>query len=205
MAKSCLLNRNLTKSDFCGYSLKQITDIFLANYENVGTELTTAGGSAIGTSGYIVQTISGDTTWYRIEPAKDTASYNDDLVIGGNGSKYRTHAVSFAFNSAYDERVADVLDKLSLGRFVAVLKLSDGNGVMLGRLTGLQASAASSLSEAAADGANGINITLDCNTVEPALPLSQEALAKIMGSVGEDGETPSGGEGTGGANGGNPL
>ena len=189
MAKtSCLLNRNLTKADFCGYSLKQITDIYLANYQHVGAELTTAGGSSIGESGYIVESISGDTTWYRIEPAKDTASYNDDLVIGGNGSKYRTHALTFSFNSAYDEHVADALDKLSLGRFVAVLKLSDGNAVMLGRLTGLQASTASSLSEAAADGANGINITLDCNTVEPALPLSTEALAKVMASVGEDGE-----------------
>ena len=204
MAKtSCLLNRNLTKADFCGYSLKQITDIYLANYQHVGAELTTAGGSAIGESGYIVKTISGDTVWYRIEPAKDTASYNDDLVIGGNGSKYRTHALTFSFNSAYDEHVADALDKLSLGRFVAVLKLSDGNAIMLGRLTGLQASTASSLSEAAADGANGINIVLDCNTVEPALPLSQEALAKIMGSVGEDGETPSGDNGGGTGN--NPL
>jgi len=184
MAKdtTCLLSRNLTKEDFCGYALKQITDIYLANYTQVGTELTTAAGSAIGESGYIVNAITGDTKWYHVEPAKDSSSYNDDLVIGGNGSKYRTHTMTFSFNSAYSEDVAMVLDKLSLGRFVAVLKLSDGNGVMLGRLTGLEASSASSLSEAAADGQNGITITLECNTVEPALPLSADALEAVMAS-----------------------
>lgn len=184
MAKdtTCLLSRNLTKEDFCGYSLKQITDIYLANYTQVGAELTTAAGSAIGDSGYIVDSISGNTVWYHIEPAKDSSSYNDDLVVGGNSSKYRTHTMTFSFNSAYSEEVAMVLDKLSLGRFVAVLKLSDGNAIMLGRLTGLEASSASSLSEAAADGQNGITITLECNTVEPALPLSATALSTVMTS-----------------------
>lgn len=184
MAKdtTCLLSRNLTKEDFCGYALKQITDIYLANYTEVGTELTTAAGAAIGESGYIVSGITGTTKWYHVEPSKDSSSYNDDLVVGGNGSKYRTHTMTFSFNSAYSEDVAMVLDKLSLGRFVAVLKLSDGNAVMLGRLTGLEASSASSLSEAAADGQNGITITLECNTVEPALPLSPEALNKVMTS-----------------------
>lgn len=176
----CLLSQNLTKEDFCGYSLKQITDIYLANYSQVGAELTTAEGTAISESGYVVSAITGDTAWYHIEPAKDSSSYNDDLVIGGNGSKYRTHTMTFSFNSAYNENVAKALDMLSLGRFVAVLKLSDGNGVMLGRLTGLEASSASSLSEAAADGQNGITITLECNTVEPALPLSANALSAIM-------------------------
>lgn len=95
--------------------------------------------------------------------------------------------MTFSFNSAYSEDVAMVLDKLSLGRFVAVLKLSDGNGVMLGRLTGLEASSASSLSEAAADGQNGITITLECNTVEPALPLSADALEAVMASNVEGG------------------
>lgn len=184
MAKdtTCLLNKGLTSADFCGYSLKQITDIYLANYTEVGTELTTATGEALGDSGYEIEAITGTTTWYHIEPAKDSSSYNDDLVIGGNGSKYRTHTMTFSFNSAYGAEIAQALDKLSLGRFVAVLKLSDGNGIMLGRLTGLQASSASSLSEAAADGQNGITITLECNTVEPALPLSAAALNTVIES-----------------------
>lgn len=178
MAVSCLINKNLTKKDFCGYSLKQITDIYLANYAEI-----TSADLQMDESGYEITGITGETVWYHIEPAKDTSSYNDDLVVGGNGSKYRTHTMTFSFNGAYSKDLAGILDSLSLGRFVAVLKLSDGTAIMLGRLTGLEASAASSLSEAAADGVNGINITLECNTVEPAIPLSTAALAALVGKV----------------------
>ena len=95
MAISCLINKNLTKADFCGYSLKQITDIYLANYSELdGVEVDAE-------SGYEITGITGETVWYHIEPAKDTSSYNDDLVVGGNGSKYRTHTMTFSFNGAY--------------------------------------------------------------------------------------------------------
>lgn len=176
MAISCLLNKNLTKTDFCGYSLKQVTDIYLANYSELN-------GVQVGTDGYEISGITGETVWYHIEPARDSSSYNDDLVVGGNNSKYRTHSITFSFNGTYTKELASMLDTLSLGRFVAVLRLSDGTAIMLGRLTGLEASAASSLSEAAADGQNGINITLDCNTVESALPLSAAALATVIENV----------------------
>lgn len=176
MAVSCILNKNLTKKDFCGYSLKQIVDIYLANYAELeGVELDE--------TGYEISGITGTTKWAHIEPAKDTSSYNDDLVVGGNGSKYRTHTMTFSFNGAYSKDLAAVLDTLSLGRFVAVLKLSDGSGIMLGRLTGLEATSASSLSEAAADGQNGINITLECNTVESAVPLSAAALEAVISNI----------------------
>lgn len=195
---NCLLNKNLTKTDFCGYSLKQITDIYLANYDEVvsfdseATGTTAEGKIAIqmDADGYTVKTMTatastGGTTpkFARVEPAKDSSSYNDDLVVGGNGSKYRTHSITFSFNGAYSAELAEVLDDLSLGRFIAVLKLSDNSYIMLGRLTGLEASAASSLSEAAADGQNGINVTLECNTVEPALVLSTEAVKTLLANV----------------------
>lgn len=177
MALDCLLNSGLKREDICGYSLKQIVTIYLANYKEVKTDDIT-----LGEDGYTVSTITGTAKWYAFEPSKDTSSYNDDLVVGGNGSKYRTHSMTFSFNGSYSAKVAEVLDDLSLGKFIAVLKLSDGSAIMLGRLTGLEASAASSLSEAAADGQNGITITLDCNTTESALPVSKEAFAVVESS-----------------------
>lgn len=178
--KKCLLNKGLTRDDVCGYSLKQINEIYLANYSDVESEIASS------EDGYTVASITGTAKWYKFEPAKDTSSYNDDLVIGGNGSKYRTHTMTFSFNGSYNASVAEVLDKLSLGKFVAVLKLSDDTAIMLGRMTGLEASAASSLSEAAADGQNGITVTLECNTVEPALPVDKTALASIVAASKED-------------------
>ena len=180
MALDCLLNKGLSRADVCGYSLKQIVDIYLANYSEV--ESTISKDEA---DDYTVKSITGTAKWYKFEPAKDTSSYNDDLVVGGNGSKYRTHTMTFSFNGAYSATVAEVLDDLSLGKFVAVLKLSDGSAIMLGRLTGLEASAASSLSEAAADGQNGITVTLECNTTEPALPVAKEALDSIVATTTE--------------------
>lgn len=182
MALDCLLNNGLKRTDICGYSLKQIVNIYLANYEQVESEDIT-----LDTDGYTVTSISGSATWYKFEPSKDTSSYNDDLVVGGNGSKYRTHSMTFSFNGAYSAKVAEVLDDLSLGKFIAVLQLTDGSAIMLGRLTGLEASAASSLSEAAADGQNGITVTLECNTTESALPLSETAFATVKASE-TDGE-----------------
>lgn len=190
----CLLNSGLKKSQVCGYSLKQINEIYLANFaeaDSLGITVATPTGDTDSTTDiYTVTAVSGATKWYKFEPAKDTSSYNDDLVVGGNGSKYRTHSMTFSFNGKYSALVAEVLDELSLGKFIAVLKLTDGSGIMLGRLTGLEASAASSLSEAAADGQNGITVTLECNTVEPALPMSQDALDAVIATTREtnDGE-----------------
>lgn len=169
MAISCLLDKGLTKADFCGYSLKQIVEVYLANFAQVSTVTFTDADDK--GNGYELEgiTMVDNAKWYKVEVAKDTASYNDDLVVGGNGSKYRTHTMTFSFNGAYSAELAKVLDELSLGKFVAILKLSDGSYVMLGRLTGLEASAASSLSEAAADGQNGITVTLECNTTEAAV------------------------------------
>lgn len=203
---NCLLNKNLTKTDFCGYSLKQITDIYLANYSEVVSKDPAATGATavegkftieMDTDGYTVKKITATTggtspKFARVEPAKDSSSYNDDLVVGGNGSKYRTHSITFSFNGAYSAVLAEILDDLSLGRFIAVLKLSDNSYIMLGRLTGLEASAASSLSEAAADGMNGINVTLECNTVEPALVLSPDAVTTLLANVVTDAEADGG-------------
>ena len=178
MAITCNLNKNLTKADFCGYSLRSVNAIYLANFEDSGVKLTVA------EDGYEVTAATG--TWYKVTPAKDTTSYNDDLVVGGNGAKYRTHTLSFSFNGTYDKNLAEILDSLSLGKYIAVLDLSDGTAVALGRTVGLEASAASSLSEAAADGNQGLQITLEANVAESALPVNATAMESIRTSANGD-------------------
>ena len=176
MAISCLLNKNLTKTDFCGYSLNQIVTIYLANYEDTTVKVTLGSDNA-----YEVTAVEGK--WYSIAPAKDTASYEDSLVVGGNGAKYRTHSMTFSFNGTYNADLAAALDSLSLGKFIAVLKLTSGSAIMLGRTVGLEAESASSLSEAAADGNNGIQVTLSANVVEAALVVKPTALESIETSA----------------------
>lgn len=176
----CKLTQDLLKSNTCGYSLKQIVDLYLANYEDV----TTTVGAPTEGKGVEVKTItlSGSEKFYHIEPAKDSATFTDSLQVGDGGSKYRQSEISWNIAGAYTSEMVDALDALSLGRYVIVARLSDGAYVMFGRLTPMEATVANLESAAEATGFNGISVTFQNNTVEAPLPLSSEAVATVTGS-----------------------
>ena len=174
----CKLTKDILKSGICGYSLKQVVDIYLANYEDVT-------GTTIGETGNTVKTITmkPEAKFYHVEPNKDSASFEDSLQIGDAGSRYRATTLSFSYGGKYDADAVDALDAFSLGRFMAAAKLSDGTWVLFGRLSPLEANAASFSSSAEATGFNGEQITLTNNTVESPLPLEETAISTITGSV----------------------
>ena len=174
----CKLTKDILKSGICGYSLKQVVDIYLANYEDVTS-------TALGEQGNTVKTITmkSEAKFYHVEPNKDSASFEDSLQIGDAGSRYRATTLTFSYGGKYDGNAVDALDAFSLGRFMAAAKLSDGTWVLFGRLSPLEASAASFSSSADATGFNGEQITLTNSTVESPLPLEETAIATITGSV----------------------
>ena len=174
----CKLTKDILRSVVCDYSLKQIVDLYFANYEDVTS-------TALGETGNTVKTIAmkGDAKFYHVEPNKDSASFEDSLQIGDAGSRYRATTLSFSYGGVYDGNTVDGLNAFSLGRFVAAAKLSDGTWVLFGRLSPLEANAASFSSSADATGFNGEQITLTNNTVESPLPLEETAIATITGSV----------------------
>lgn len=174
----CLLNNDVLKSTACNYSLKQITELYLANFADVTG--TTIGAPEEG-EGVEVKTITLAATkkFYKIEPEKDSATYNDDLMVGDGGSKYRSTTITWNIGGQYTPQMVNVLDALSLGRYVIVARLSDGTYIMFGRLTPMEANAASLQSAAEATGFNGITVTFNNNTTESPLPLSTEAITKL--------------------------
>lgn len=178
----CKLQQDILKSNFCGYSLKQIVELYLANAEDVTA--TTVGAPTEG-KGTEVKTITmaSSAKWYKIEPAKDSATFDDALQVGDGGSKYRQSTITWNIAGEYKAEMVDVLDALSLGKFVIVAKLSDGNYVMFGRLTPMEANAASLQSAAEATGFNGIAVTFTNSTVESPLPLSAEAIQTVLGAA----------------------
>ena len=173
----CKLTKDILKSGVCGYSLKQIVDLYFANYEDVT-------GTTLGETGNTVKTITmkAQAKFYHVEPNKDSASFEDALQMGDAGSRYRATTLSFSYGGKYDGDAVDALDAFSLGRFVAAAKLSDGTWVLFGRLTPLEANAASFSSSAEATGFNGEQITLTNNTTESPLPLEETAIATITGA-----------------------
>lgn len=178
----CKLSKDILASSVCGYSLKQIVALYLANYEDVTA--TTIGAPAEGETGVEVKTITLATSakFYRIEPSKDTATFTDSLQVGDGGSKYRQTEITWNIAGAYTPEMVNVLDALSLGKYVIVARLSDGSYVMFGRLTPMEANAAGLQSAAAATGFNGIAVTFQNNTVEAPLPLSDDAIKTVLGT-----------------------
>ena len=165
----CKLAQDILKSTFCGYSLKQIVELYLANAEDVTA--TTVGAP------------TNSAKWYKIQPAKDTATFTDSLQVGDGGSKYRQSSITWNISGEYTAQMVDILDALSLGRFVIVARLSDGSYVMFGRLTPMEAETASLESAAEATGFNGITVTFTNSTVESPLPLSDEAVQTVLGNA----------------------
>lgn len=180
----CTLNRNILKTDSCGYNLPEVKDIYLANYAEVKSEVGTDTGET-GCTGEVVTVITGATsgtvpTFYHIEPAKNSVTFTDELVVDDNsGNKYRTHTLTFSLSNKYDSCLHMDLDALSLGRYFAVVVTADGNWLALGRLTGLEASAATL---SGGQDQNGVSVTLTANVAESAMPLSEGAIAVVKGS-----------------------
>lgn len=163
----CKLNQDVLKSTNCGYSLGSIKYIYLANYEDVsGSSIDTASGQSV-----TAITMASGAQFYKIEPARNSASWTDELVVNDDGSKYRTHTINFNVVGTYNANMADVVDALSLGKYVAVLEKNDGNMVMLGRTAGVEASVTTVGGSDDNSVVNGIQVTLTANAAEVALPV----------------------------------
>jgi len=167
---NCKLNRHILRTTSCGYSLPEVKDIWLANYVDVETEVTASTVPSGCTGEEVKIAASSLTAFYHIEPAKNSTTFTDELVVEDNGNRYRTHTLTFNINGKYDPCLHTDLDDLSLGRYIAVVATADGNYLMLGRLTGLEAETATL---SGGGDSNGLQIVLSANVAESVLPLDE--------------------------------
>lgn len=173
---NCKLAQNILKSDFCGYSLLKVTDIYLGNYSDVTASVSGNEVTAI--------TLANSANMYHVEPSKDSASFTDELQVTDGGAKYRTHTLNFSIDSGnYNKDLAGVVDDLSLGRYVAVAKLANGVYVMLGRVTPLEATSANVSGAASATDSTAIQVVMTSDTTETVLPLSSAAITSLLEAV----------------------
>lgn len=175
---NCKLNRNILRTTSCGYSLLEINDIYLANFDDISA--TTSADTAGCESVTAITTAVTNANFYHIVPAKNSVTFTDELVVEDSGAKYRTHTLNFNIPNRYDGCLHTDFDNLSLGRFMAVVKTADGNYLMLGRLTGLEASAATL---SGGGDTNGMAITLSANVAESAMPLNEGAVEQMLALV----------------------
>lgn len=176
MALTCKLNRDILRTTSCGYSLPEVKDIYLANYADVETTVSADTG---GCESVASITLKNSEKFYHIEPAKNSTTFEDALVVEDSGNKYRTHTLTFNIAGKYDECLHRDLDDLALGRYLAVVVTADGQWLALGRLTGLEAETATL---SGGGDTNGLQIVLSANVTESAVPLSQAAINVVKGT-----------------------
>ena len=181
---NCQLSSNLLRNTQCGYALGEIARLYLANFDDVDSVSLSTDRSAVSH----ISMVSG-TTWYQIDPAKNSATWSDELTVTDNGGKYRVHTINFNVIGEYNSLMADALDALSLGKYMAIVKRSDNTYVLLGRVSGLEASTAIGGGSSDDSVVNGIQITLTANAAETALPLLDTAIDDLMAYI--NGDEPS--------------
>ena len=174
----CLLNQSLTRSTQCSYALPQIVELYLMNFAEVT-------GTTVDKNEVTAITMGDSAKVYKVEPAINSANWSDTLAVGASGNKYRIHTVGFSYNSAYNAGMVDTVDALSLGKYLAVSRMADGSYLLFGRNTGLEADADcvnnSGSGDASAEA--GLVVSLTANTLEAALPLSEEAVTALLAKV----------------------
>ena len=171
----CSLEKDLLRSTSCGYSLPQIVTLYVANFADVKTTVPEEGDEISGI------TMVESAKFHVVEPAKNSASFTDELVTNDNGARYRTQTITFSVTGQYDKEKHSALDALSLGKYFVVAKTAEGSYIAFGRRTGLEASAASN-SGGSADANNGMTITLTADVTESALPLAEGAISTVIGA-----------------------
>ena len=177
----CKLNRNLLRSTSCGYSLPEIVDLYLVNYEDLSATTITAGsGTSEGCDEIASITLKTGANVYHVEPQKNSASFEDTLVVEDSGNKYRNASITFNVSGTYNACMHGALDALSLGRYFVVVKTADGNYLGMGRISPLEAETATL---AGGSDNNGLQIVLSGNIAESPLPLADAAVDTIKGAV----------------------
>ena len=176
---TCTLAADRLKSTNCGYSLNQVVDIYLANYADVTSTTLSEEGNEVSA---IV--LAASKKFWHIEPSKKSASWSDGLRFTGSNTRYKHHSLTFSVGGKYDKDGVDFLDALSQGRFIAVVKTSDGSYLMLGRTTGVETSEDdNTINQGSGDptGESGMTFTLSADLEESALPLAETAVQTVLG------------------------
>ena len=175
----CVLNDNLLRTTSCGYSLPEIVDLYLINYNDL-SGMPAISSDAEGEDEITGITLVTGASVYHIEPAKNSASFEDTLVTEENGNKYRNASITFNVSGIYPKKLHAALDALSLGRYFVIVKTADGNYLGMGRISPLEAETATL---AGGSDTNGLQIVLAGNIAESPITLSDDAVTAMLAKV----------------------
>lgn len=178
----CKINKNLLRTTSCGYSLPEIVDLYLINAEDLSGTPAISTDEA-GCEEVTAVTLNTGGEVYHVEPNRNSASFEDTLVVADNGTKYRNASITFTVAGQYDGCMHGTLDALSLGRYFVVAKTADDNYLSFGRIAPLEAD---TVTLAGGSDTNGVTVVLSGNIAESPIPLSSEAVTALLAKVHTD-------------------
>ena len=178
----CNLNNNMKRSSNCGYSLPEIVELYLINDEDLSGDPAISSATD-GQEVITAVTLNASANTYIVIPNKNSASFEDTLVVDDNGNKHRHAQITFGVPGKYDEKGHANLDALSLGKYFVVVKTADGNYLGFGRTARLEAEIATL---AGGSETNGIQVVLSGDIAESPLPLGDDAVASVKAAVKAD-------------------
>jgi hypothetical protein len=146
---ACLINGGVSKD--CAYFVAGVANVYLGNYSEF-TFNKNAGGEVSGI------TAISSATFYQFDTNTDSASANSELQVA-NGRKYFNQTVTFGNDSdTLEAKVA--FEELGLAKVVAIVETKQGLRSVYGLDGGLEASALTFGTGAAAGDQAGWSVTL---------------------------------------------
>ena len=190
MALKCKLEKSILKKDSCEYTLNSVKEVYLASIDDVTkiTRETPSGMTGTTDCGVEVSEITlGDgAKWAKIMPSTNSANFQDNLMTIDAGGKYRHQILNFSINGAFDAQMQCNLDNLSLGEYVAIVRLASGNYILLGdEAVGLTATACNNTGAGSATEFSGIQVTMEADVTVSAAPLSEKAITALKQAIAE--------------------
>ena len=176
----CKLNSNLTRTSFCGYSLPEIAEIYLISSDDLSGTPGISSDSETGCEEISGITYADGAEVFKIEPNRNSASFEDTLVVADNGTKYRNASITFSVAGKYDACMHGSLDALSLGKYLVIVHTADDNYLAFGRISPLEAE---TVTLAGGSDNNGLTVVLSGNVAESPLPLSAATVEAMLAKV----------------------
>ncbi len=149
------------------HDLVNITKIFLANYDEIASFASSTSDNEYDA----VSMKTNPTTvlpyyWYEVSVKRNSASFQDDLVVNGENNPYVTHQLSMDIHGMDKKKSAAIQSLLNGNYSVAIVKTSDGLYHLLGRTLGMRGTSANYGSGKAAGDMYGGSFTLAGNATE---------------------------------------
>lgn len=191
----CKLTNNIT-SDACEYAVAGVVAFYVANYYTPNDVVTLPEDPIDGVISY-TKNVDGEITGmqlpegeslFKVDVAAETGNFADQLLAGGNGTKYRQHQIGGIIPIIDKEMLNANVDAISLGRFIVIVETATGF-YLLGRRVGLTAPANGmdyGSGTAAADG-SGWTLLLQGASTETMRKVEGTVIAGLLAPADDEG------------------